>query len=118
MENKNNMKLAIVLILIAALMSSVGQLTWKFGANSNQTLNSLLWYLAGFILSGIGLALMTIAFKFGEVSILHPMMSIGFVYSIFLGAWFLNEYITPLKIFGILLITAGSALLGFEGSKD
>lgn len=118
METKKNMKLAMFLILSAALMSSLGQLAWKFGADASSNVTAILLYGIGFIAAGLGMVILMIAFRFGDVSILQPMMSIGFAMSIFFGAIFLNEPITLAKVIGTLFIIAGSALLGFEGGKE
>lgn len=118
METKKNMKLAMLLILSAALMSSLGQLAWKFGADTASNTLAIILYIVGFIAAGLGMVILMIAFRFGEVSILQPMMSIGFAMSIFFGSLFLNEPITVTKVIGTLFIIAGSALLGFEGGKE
>ena len=115
MKKKSNKtaKLAIFLILIAATLSSLGQLLWKLGANNAST-HAITLYILGFVVAGLGLIVMTAAFKFGEVSILQPMMSIGFALSIFFGALFLKEPITLYKLLGTAFIIAGSVLLGME----
>lgn len=118
MENKKNMKLAMLLILVAATMSSLGQLAWKFGADATDSKFAILMYIVGLIAAGVGMVVLMISFRFGEVSILQPMMSVGFALSIVFGAMFLNEGITTMKIIGTLFIIGGSALLGYEGGKD
>lgn len=118
MAKKGNMKLAILLIVIAATMSSTSQMIWKFGAVAHNHGLAILLYLLGFALAGAGMVVMSFAFRYGEVSILHPMMSLGFALSIIFGAIFLHEAITVPKVLGTLLIIAGSALLGYEGGHD
>lgn len=118
METKKNMKLAMTLILFAATMSSLGQLAWKFGADASSFGMSIFLYIIGFIAAGLGMVILMIAFRYGEVSILQPMMSVGFALSILFGALFLNEPITLIKVFGTFFIIAGSALLGYEGGRD
>lgn len=118
METKKNMKLAMIIILIAATMSSLGQLAWKFGADATTTNLKYGLFILGFVLAGLGMVFLMIAFRFGEVSILQPMMSIGFALSIVLGFLFLEEPITTTKIIGTFFIIAGSALLGYEGGRE
>lgn len=36
-ENKNNMKVAVLLVIIAATMSSASQLLWKIGADAKSS---------------------------------------------------------------------------------
>lgn len=119
MDTKNNnMPVAILLIVGAATLSSFGQLAWKIGADATSLKLAYFLYFLGFLSAGLGMVVMMLAFRFGEVSILQPMMSLGFALSIFLGAIFLNEPITTNKIIGTLFIVVGSGILGIEGSKD
>lgn len=120
MDAKNKqqkLSLGIVLILIAATLSSVGQLAWKFGADGAGTY-AIVLYAVGFLAAGAGMFFMMAAFRYGEVSILQPMMSLGFALSIVLGALFLNESITWYKLLGTAFIIAGSILLGIEGNEE
>lgn len=120
MTNKkkgSHLRIGILLILIAATLSSLGQLAWKFGADSSGVYAYVL-YAVGFLAAGAGMLFMMLAFRYGQVSILQPMMSLGFAVSIFLGALFLNEPITAYKLLGTSLIIAGSIVLGIEGNQE
>ncbi|ALS00449.1 hypothetical protein ATZ33_03400 [Enterococcus silesiacus] len=120
MDAKNKqqkLSLGILLILIAAVLSSLGQLAWKFGADGTGSY-AIILYAVGFIAAGAGMFFMMAAFRYGEVSILQPMMSLGFALSIVLGALFLNENITWYKLLGTGFIIAGSILLGIEGNEE
>lgn len=120
MDAKNKqqkLSLGTLLILIAAALSSLGQLAWKFGADGTGSY-AILLYLIGFIAAGAGMFFMMAAFRYGEVSILQPMMSLGFALSIVLGALFLDESITWYKLIGTGFIIAGSILLGIEGNEE
>ena len=55
---------------------------------------------------------MIIAFKFGSLSVLHPMMSIGYVFALIIGYFWLGEAITVTKVVGITSILIGVALMG------
>lgn len=110
------MKLGIILILLSAIMTCSGQLCWKLGAIYTEFTIGL--YLAGFFLDGFGALMMTIAFRFGEMSVLHPMLSSGFVGSLFLGSVFLKEAITLRKIVGILAILIGIFLLSSQKEEE
>lgn len=101
MKDKKLLK-GIILIVISALCTSYGQLFWKVGVNEN------LWLiLLGFILYGLGALTMIIAFKFGELSILHPLMCIGYVFALINGFLFLKERISLLQFVGIIVIMIG-----------
>ncbi|MCA1320496.1 EamA/RhaT family transporter [Bacillus tianshenii] len=113
---KENLQVAtslkgIILMIVAALSTAVGQLFWKL---SEGGLN--LELIVGFALYGMGAVLMIVAFRFGELSVLHPLLSVGYVFSTILGFSFLGEVITLPALGGILLIIIGVALIG--GGSD
>lgn len=116
-NKQQKLSLGILLILIAATLSSLGQLAWKFGADGTGNY-AIILYAIGFIAAGAGMFVMMAAFRYGEVSILQPMMSLGFALSIVLGALFLNENITWYKLLGTGFIIVGSILLGIEGNEE
>lgn len=111
-HNRNQLKLGIGLILVSAAMTCFGQLSWKLGATHPE--NIIIFYLIGFLLYGIGALFMLIAFKFGEMSILHPMLSMGFVGSLFLGNIYLKEEISTTKVIGVVLILIGVCILSYQ----
>ena len=63
--------------------------------------------LLGFMFYGAGALIMIIAYKYGKLSVLQPVLSLNYALSIVLGFVFLYEPITILKIIGVLVITAG-----------
>lgn len=99
--------LGIILMISAALSTSLGQLFWKL---SDSMWDYRLWI--GFVLYGLGAIFMTVAFRFGKLSMLHPLMSIGYVFAILFGAIFLNEIISINIITGTSLILIGVILIG------
>ncbi len=109
--NKINKKLliGILLMIFSSVCTCVGQLMWKEASISEE---KILFYVLGFGLYGIGAVVMMIAFRFGELSVLHPMLSIGFVLSIILGAVFLEEQVSLGKLIGIGIIILGMVFLG------
>lgn len=102
---KKNKK-GIILMLISSICVCIGQLLWKLAANE-----SILLLLAGFALYGIGALVMIVAYKFGELSVLQPMLSMNYVISIFLAAVVLKESITALKFIGVLIIITGVVMI-------
>lgn len=106
-SKRENLPAGIALMLISALFTCVGQLCWKLSAREE----SALFLLAGFALYGCGALLMMLAMRFGELSVLHPMLSAGYILSILLGALVLGEGVTANKLLGIAVITAGLVCL-------
>lgn len=109
---KNNLFIGVALMLAAALLTCFGQLCWKLSRDS------LLFLLAGFVLYGCGALLMLAALRFGELSVLHPMLSAGYALSVVLGAVVLDEKITGNKLLGIAVIIAGLVCLSTSRGSE
>ena len=73
--------------------------------------------LAGFGVYGIGALVMIIAYRFGKLSVLQPVLSLNYIISTMLGIFVLKEDITMLKCAGILIIITGVIFIagGDEG---
>ena len=97
----------IILMICSSVCVCIGQLLWKMSTNGN-----FFQMIAGFALYGMGALIMIIAYRYGKLSVLQPMLSMNYVLSIFLGYMILNEGIGLLKIIGILIIIAGVFFIG------
>jgi drug/metabolite transporter (DMT)-like permease len=106
-ESFQKNKIGILFILVASISTAGGQMFWKL---SNGAINFYL--LLGFFFYFIGAVLMIIAFRFGSLSVLHPLLSIGYVFGIFFGVLFLHEQITFMHIVGTAFIMIGAILIG------
>ena len=113
MKKKHDLYIGIVLILLSAGLACTGQLLWKLASRNN----SLLLVILGMGLYGLGAVLMIVAFRFGELSVLHPMMSAGYVVSLILGAAVLNEKVTVLRVAGVAVIILGLVFLSASEEK-
>lgn len=100
-------KIGIILMVCSACCTSLGQFFWKLSAAQFN-----LEMIGGFFFYALGAILMIIAFRFGSLSVLHPILSLGYVFGIFLGGLFLHEAITTDVVVGTLLILAGVSLIG------
>lgn len=97
----------ILLMLVSAIFTSIGQLFWKLSFGE---LNGFL--ILGFFCYGAGALLMIVALKFGSLSVIHPVLCSSYVFVIILGYCFLNESISLIKLVGILTVSAGVILIG------
>lgn len=100
-------KRGIILILMASLVTALGQYFWKIS-----NMHIFVYILIGFIFYGIGAIGMILAFKFGSFSVLHPMMSMGYIFTILIGCYFLNEAINFNKVIALILIIIGVVMIG------
>ena len=99
-------KKGILLMLISSLCVCIGQLLWKLSADMG-----IIVMLAGFLFYGAGALVMLVAYRFGKLSVLQPMLSLNYVLSIILAAVVLKESITILKCIGVIVIIAGVVLI-------
>lgn len=106
LESFRKNKKGILLMLISSICVCVGQLLWKISATQG-----IIIMLIGFCFYGVGALVMIIAYRFGRLSVLQPMLSLNYVLSIILATVVLKEKITILKCIGILIIIAGIIMI-------
>jgi len=99
-------RIGIFLMVISSLFVCFGQLFWKISHTDGH-----LYLIAGFALYSAGALFMIIAYKFGSLSVLQPILSLNYVLAIFIANFFLNEAITFNKIFGVFVITFGVIMI-------
>jgi multidrug transporter EmrE-like cation transporter len=106
---------SIVLILIGSFIGSFGAVFLKAGSQSlKRNLSSFVmnWRL----LAGIGFFLLSSVFyvlgvKKGELTILFPLVSLGYVWTMFWSRIFFKERLTATKFLGLGTILFGIVLL-------
>jgi drug/metabolite transporter (DMT)-like permease len=111
---------SMVLVGIASFVGSFGALYLKTGAAK---LNFGLRYLVlnGRLLLGVTLFVASslayvVGIRHGELSVLYPLVSLGYIWTLLWSALFLKERITRNKLFGLLLIVLGIVLIGIGKS--
>lgn len=117
---KNKFYVGVILILLASCCTTFGQLLWKLGTgymaegHALFDIGTLIRLGGGCVLYAGGAVLMMVAFRYGEVSLLHPFLSASYVASFVLGYFvFKEEVLNPFKIIGVTLIMAGLVCLAF-----
>jgi len=103
---KKNLK-GIILMIMASLLTAVGQLLWKISDGKD-----IKWLIIGFACYGLGAVLMVIALRFGSLSVIHPMLSFGYIFAIVLGPIVLKEHITIAQLIAIAMIITGVVFIG------
>ena len=106
LESFHKNKKGILLMVLSSICVCVGQLLWKLSITQG-----IIFMIAGFCFYGMGALVMIIAYKFGKLSVLQPMLSLNYVLSIILAAIVLKEEITILKSIGVLVIIAGVVMI-------
>lgn len=113
-ESLKRNKKGILLMICSSICVCLGQLLWKLSADGG-----FLFLIAGFLLYGIGALAMIVAYKFGKVSVLQPILSLNYILSIVLAATVLKETITLIRCVGVLVIIVGVLLIaGGDEVKD
>ena len=132
---------ALWMVVAFTLLASIAQVLIKTGANAlNQispgaldtvTLGSVHFQLSativagitslplmgGLALYGIGAAMMVLALRHGELSVLYPVISLSYVWVAILSVVVFHEHMNPFRTAGIAVIIAGVAILGRSGSR-
>lgn len=109
----------MVLVLVGSLIGSVGSIFLKSGAhalNRHWTSVAFNWRL------GVGIATYLVSsvlfvkgMSNGELSVLFPLVSVGYVCTLVWSRLFFNETITKVKLAGVGLILIGITFLGLGG---
>ena len=95
-------KKGILLMLVSSICVCIGQLLWKLSAE-----NGSIVMLAGFACYSVGALAMIVAYRYGKLSVLQPILSMNYVLSMILAMVVLKESITLIKCIGVLVIITG-----------
>lgn len=117
--------IGIGIMLVAAIFTAIGQMHWKLGlsfveglldvfASSENFWKVIPFIISGFVLYGCGSVLMIIAYKFGDVSMLHPLLGVSYILSLIIGFSLLGETINAQKIIAVIVIITGLFFLGWS----
>jgi drug/metabolite transporter (DMT)-like permease len=103
------------LVLAASLIGSFGAVFLKLG--SARIGRNVLSFANPQLAVGVGLYLASSVFyalgiRGGQLSILYPMVSLGYIWTLLWARIFFNESLTRQKFAGLALILAGVVLVG------
>jgi len=98
-------------------MTTVAQLSFKLGSSSiSFSLGSFIlnpYIIVGFATYAVAAILLTVALKFGELSLLYPVWSLSFVWITLASMLFLNESVSIQNWIGIAFVIGGISFIGF-----
>ncbi len=109
---------SIALVLFASLIGSFGAVFLKLGAarlagGLHRILN---WQVATGVALYVGSSVpFVMGLKHGQLSVLYPMVSAGYICTLFWSKIFFNEPITRAKIGALCLILAGLICISAGG---
>ena len=120
-------KLAIGIVFVQTLLGAAAQILMKGGTQQQpgdgvfeifMAIFSSPQLFAGYALYGLSALLMIAALKYGELSILYPVIAMTYVWVTILSVAIYAETINALKIAGLTSIVLGVAVLGTSGHKQ
>lgn len=112
---------SVLLVFTCTVLGAAAQLLMKVGMSHFQpTLPALLTnypLIAGYMLYAISAALLVLALRDGELSMLYPIIALTYVWVTLLSYLVLREPPNLWKNVGIATIVVGVAVLGRGGRK-
>ena len=96
----------IFLMILSSICACIGQLFFKMAV-----LRAGFFIVFGFAFYGLGALLMIIAYRYGKLSVLQPVLSINYILSLILGSAVFNEKITLEKCIGVIVVVTGVVLI-------
>jgi multidrug transporter EmrE-like cation transporter len=118
-------RLAIFIVLACTLLVAIGQYLIKLGANRLSHAGLMATAIgiftipqlfAGYCLYGVFTVMFVWALRHGELSILYPLIALGYVWVTITAVVAFHETMNPLKLVGLLIIILGVAVLGYGGA--
>jgi drug/metabolite transporter (DMT)-like permease len=119
---------SLLLVFVCTLFGGVAQYLFKRSTTHHAFLlanggvawtailtNYPLWI--GLACYAVFTLLITLALRDGELSLLYPVISLTYIWVVFIGVLILHEPMTAAKLAGVALICGGVALLGTGGKK-
>jgi multidrug transporter EmrE-like cation transporter len=106
---------SMVMVFLAGIVGSVAAVFLKLGA---ARLTASIWsFVNRWVVGGIALYLVSsviynLALKGGQLSVLYPLVSLGYVWTIVWARLLFQEAFTGRKMAGLALILVGVALVG------
>jgi undecaprenyl phosphate-alpha-L-ara4N flippase subunit ArnE len=112
-----NNKKAVILAIVCTIFTSAGQILWKkgiAGIAADNLLSLLNWpFILGFVAYGLGAALMLLAFKYGDLSLVYPFIATSYVWVLLLSWHIFGEMMNTWKWSGVMIIIISVSLLGY-----
>jgi multidrug transporter EmrE-like cation transporter len=111
---------SMLLVFGASIVGSFGAVFLKLGA---LRLNGNVWsFVNSRLILGVSLYLASsviyaLGVRGGQLSVLYPLVSLGYVFTLVWSKLFFNEPITRYKVAGLSLILVGVFLVGVGASR-
>jgi len=114
---------SVALVVLCTIIGAAAQILMRQGADfidSGVFLGGLLtnWVLlAGYFCLAANTALLVLALRHGQLSVLYPIIALTYVWVTILSPMFFADKINAFKVAGVFLIVLGVSLIG-AGSRQ
>ena len=107
----------VLLVFLCTVLGAAAQVLLKIGATQLVKVNPLSmlvnpWLFCGYSLYGISTALLILALRKGQLSLLYPVISLTYVWVTVLSLILFKETMNVYKAVGLAIVVAGVAVLG------
>jgi drug/metabolite transporter (DMT)-like permease len=108
---------SIILVLFGSFIGSFGAVFLKIGAEhlhgSFRRILTNYWLATGILLYLLSSVFYMMGVAQGQLTVLYPMVSLGYIWAILWARIFFKEPFTVAKIGGLAMIIVGVALINF-----
>jgi drug/metabolite transporter (DMT)-like permease len=108
---------AILLMFICTAFTSAAQVFYKIGAMNLPDIITNYHLIAGLCLYALGAVIFVTALKYGEVTLLYPVIASSYVWVAILSWVIFSDAMGALKVAGIGLIFCGITVIAFGSKK-
>jgi multidrug transporter EmrE-like cation transporter len=114
-------RFSIVLVFFCTVLGAAAQILMKAGTMEHPHSGALQLLVAifqnvklflGYAFYGLSTLVLVIALKYGQLSILYPVIALTYVWVTGLSVMIYNESVNPAKLAGLLTVVLGVAVLG------
>jgi multidrug transporter EmrE-like cation transporter len=120
-------RIALALVCVCTVFGAAAQLLMKTGTQASSApdgaIELFLFALtnprlfAGYALYGLSTILLTLALKYGELSLVYPVIALTYVWVTALSVLVFGESVNPWKLAGLATVVIGVAVLGKASGK-
>ena len=104
-------------MVICTLFTSVAQILYKFGAERLPLIFTNYHLLGGLFLYAVGAVIFVTALKFGEVTVLYPIIATSYIWVALLSRSIFSEALGGFKLAGIVFIFIGITVIAVGSKK-
>ena len=105
-------------MVICTLFTSTAQVFYKIGSAKLPVIFTNYPLLLGLLLYALGAVVFVIALKFGEVTILYPIIATSYIWVALLSWRIFGDVLNLYKSIGIIAIFVGITVISIGGNKS